>query len=337
MMTRPLLYGWLSALLVLPAAGHASRQAASEAALQLAEAIYPGQLELQATYLRKGFYEVVLTPHGDTITRIRLAMDPDPANCRLGTRCETRLRRAYTLGMAQGQEIRALDAAFRACGMPILAVEQPGGAATFVPVIAHPLNSENRAQVAQAVAACATGYRDASRAQPWWAERQAMRVTVASLPQGRAQLDPPAPLTSDVQVPTALQAVPAYAFSIALDGPAASVNHIAFAPFRALQDRIQQDIRTAADRFARDQDDDLQQEAVSLLRQTRVDPQQVDLIDTYILACTPAARQGRRCARGDVALHVRYDLGKSQVVDIARLPLARDALGSPLLPPFPAQ
>lgn len=323
-------FALIAAMVLAPAGARAASPSAADAALQLADALYPGELEVHDTHLRKGYVEVVLAPKGDPVTRIRLAMDPDPADCRLGTPCETRLRRAYAQGIAQGQEMRTLEAAFRACGMPILAVEEPGSAAFYTPVLHASLTQDKRQQVTQDVAACAAEFRAQAQDQPWWATRTGMRVLLTD-----AVATPPAPLTVDAAVPAAWQRAPAYAAIVAFDATGATVRELAFAPWRAFTAQMQETVTTATDRFLRRERGDIQRETVPTLRQTRLDPDNVDVVSTYLLACTPAARRGERCLRGDVALDVRYDVRKDSVIEIRRVPFERDRLGSPELPPRP--
>lgn len=72
----------------------AQAQDARQAAAALAEAVYPGRLEVIGASTRVGFdygQRVVLGVRGDPVTRIRLSVDKDPSRCRVGTPCETRL------------------------------------------------------------------------------------------------------------------------------------------------------------------------------------------------------------------------------------------------------
>lgn len=115
---RWLLALWLCALL----SACADRRAAIEAATALVEAAYPGQLELVDTHLQKDHYDVVFAMRDDPFTRIRFGVDRDASRCRPASPCEDRLHRAYAAGVSAGAKLRALNAAFRRCGVVPLAV-----------------------------------------------------------------------------------------------------------------------------------------------------------------------------------------------------------------------
>lgn len=325
----------LAAALALPAAAHASREEAARAALQLAESIHPGKLELLSTHLRKGgYYEIVLGLRGDAVTRIRFDMDRDPADCRLGTRCEERFRRSYDNGVALGQELQALDAALRGCGLPALAVIRPGGSGGVVPVVSAKLDDSTEPAVRKTLTGCMQDFRDAGHDAPWWRDRQVMRAIVL----GNRDVPPqaaPAPLHWDSQVPDALLLDTAYGVRVALDTPAVSLGGWQLQSMSPLRDKIKDTVVKAAQGYLRDQPDGLVLESSPVLRETTLAPPGLDRVHTYVMACTPAARQGRRCARPDVLLRVAYDLDRHAVTDIQRQALERDHLGSPQLPPLP--
>lgn len=93
-------------------------QDARQAAAALAEAVYPGRLEVIGASTRVGFdygQRVVLGVRGDPVTRIRLSVDKDPSRCRVGKPCETRLREAYALAISQTARRRDYSRASR-CG-----------------------------------------------------------------------------------------------------------------------------------------------------------------------------------------------------------------------------
>lgn len=304
--------------------------------MALAEAFYPGQLELHATHLQKGHYDVTLAIKGDPVTRIRFAVDRNPADCTLGTPCEERLRRAHGSGIAFGQEIKALETTFRGCGMPVLAVQWYGGASGLVPIVAQRLTDDNQHQVVEALAACVTALRAQYRDAAWWGQRSAIRIIIGSDGAGRP-VQAPVPLSFEAAVPGFLQDASAYSVTLAMDRPHVEAGALRFHPFRALNDKLRTTIRKDAESHLRAQAEGLILESLPMLWQTELDPERVDVIHTYVLACTPAAREARRCRKGDVALRVQYDLSAHRVVDMQRMPLARDDGGSALFPPLPAR
>ncbi|MCX8996032.1 hypothetical protein NOF55_02840 [Rhizobiaceae bacterium BDR2-2] len=312
----------------------AGREEAGQAAMKLAEAIYPGQLELYDTHLQKGYYDVTLAVKDDPVTRIRFAMDRNPADCTLGTPCEERLRRAYDNGIALGQEIKALDTTFRNCGIPVLAVHWYGGTSGLVPIIEQRLTNENQHKVVDALAACVTTFRAAYRDTAWWDQRSAIRIIISSNDKGR-KAQAPDPLNFEASVPGFLQSAPAYSVTFSLDRPDVEAGALRFLPFYPLNDELRKAIGKEAESFLRKQPDDVILETFVMLWETELDPERVDVIRTYVLACTHATRDGKRCRRGDVALRVQYDLENEQVTDIQRMPLARDHHGSAIFAPLP--
>lgn len=67
---------WLAgATALFGLSGCAGREAATDATMALAEANYPGQLELFDTQRQKDHYRVILDVKGDAVTRIAFAVD----------------------------------------------------------------------------------------------------------------------------------------------------------------------------------------------------------------------------------------------------------------------
>ena len=150
---RPALFLFLALL-----AGCADRGGSIEAAEALAEANYPGQLELHATALQKDHYDVIFAVKGDPITRIRFGMDRDPANCRQASPCEARLRKAYAEGIAAGRWLKAANRAFRRCGVPLLAVEG-AGPATHMLVVELDLGEADQQPALDRLQSCVEAFR----------------------------------------------------------------------------------------------------------------------------------------------------------------------------------
>src|SRR5690554_5959022 len=100
----------------------ADRQQTLDAALALAEANYPGQLELH-TSQPDDTHEVVLAIKDDPITRIRFSVGSNPADCTTGSECEARLHSAYEQGVAAGVKLKAVNTAMNSCGVRPVAVE----------------------------------------------------------------------------------------------------------------------------------------------------------------------------------------------------------------------
>lgn len=322
----------LIALALLAGCGQ-GREEAGEAAMALAEAIYPGKLELHGVYLKKGYYETVLAVPADPVTRVRLDMDRNPANCLPGTQCETRLRKAYATGIALGQEIKALDATFRDCGVPVLSVTQHG---SLVPTVTQQVTNQNQNDVLNRIAACATGLRDTNQGEHWWRDRRHMRILIASDTRQRT-VGRPDPLSFEATMPGHLRDQPAYSAQITFEDDK-TMTRLQFAPFYDLKKKITETIEKAATGFLRSQPDKVVVETMPMLWDTELDPERIDVVRTWMLACTEATREKEGpCRRGDVGLRVEYDFVRHEVLKMERVTLNRDQHGSVQFPPLPAR
>ncbi|WP_343312674.1 hypothetical protein AAIB41_07425 [Brucella sp. BE17] len=304
--------------------------------MELAEAIYPGQLELYATYLQKAHYDVIFSVKGDPVTRIRLAMDRNPADCRLDAPCEKRLRMAYVSGIDLGAELKALDRTFTACGIPVLAVNWFGGKAHLVPIVQEPLNNENQNRVFDKLNQCVAQFRTDNYKTQWWNERSNIRIIIAS---NDTQQKPtkPIPLTFENSVPGFLQNRPAYSMVFRLDGENVENGALRFEPFHKFEQKIMETIKNEATGFLQKQADKPMLETSAILWDTQLDPQRVDMIRTYLLACTVEVRDGKRCLKGNVAIGIKYDINKHKVLEMRRIPIERDRSGSAIFPPLPSR
>lgn len=70
---------------------------------------------------------------------------------------------------------------------------------------------------------------------------------------------------------------------------------------------------------------------LSFLTETRLDPQRLDVIRTYILACSKHEPGKGRC-RPDMAVVMRYDLQSGDVSEVKVLRNIKDARGMIRLP-----
>ncbi|GEM_PF-1899420 len=336
-MSYRLFYGALLLLGLLHLAGCGSgREQAEKAAMELAEALYPGQLELYATHWQKANYEVIFAIKGDPVTRIRLAMDRNPADCKPGTSCEKWLRMAYESGIALGAELKALDKAFSSCSIPVLAVDWFGGKAHLVPIVNVLLSNKNQTSVFDKLNQCVTHFRNDNHQAQWWNDRSTIRIILASNDK-QQETSKPDPLRFENSIPGFLQSSPAYSMVFRLDGGNVEAGALRFEPFHELKQKIIQTIEKDATRFLNKQADRPTLETSVILWKTQLDPQRVDVIHTYLLACTDKALNDKRCLKGDVALRVKYDIGKHQVLEVRRMPLERDKSGSAIFPPLPSR
>src|SRR5690606_28990450 len=82
-------FAWVAAALLL--SGCADREEIAQSAMRVAEANYPGQLEVLEVRLLDQFrYRVTFGIKGDPITRFDLSLGADPAECGPGSECEAR-------------------------------------------------------------------------------------------------------------------------------------------------------------------------------------------------------------------------------------------------------
>lgn len=141
--------------------GCAGRDAATDAAMTLAEANYPGQLELVDSQRQKDNYRVILAPKGDAVTRISFVVDPDPAKCVPGSRCEVRFRKAHDEGLAIGAKVKALEAALERCGVITRGLESNDIVADFRTVIELDLPISGQQSALDRLTPCIPAFRSA--------------------------------------------------------------------------------------------------------------------------------------------------------------------------------
>ncbi|TCP36582.1 hypothetical protein [Sphingomonas sp. BK235] len=323
--------GWLGAILPgLILSGCGDRQGSIDAAMALAEAVYPGQLELLDSHLKKGQYAVTMGIKGDPLTRIGFDIDPDPAHCRIGTRCEERLRRAYAAGVAAGVKMKVLNAVLPACGVRMLGVQESEITPAFRTIVELDLDPADPQPGLNRVTPCIAAYRAAMPADAR-DDHLAFRIL---LPNGAPAKS--APLTFERQLEGARNDEPSYMISVAPDAASLSASQLRLyawflsAPER--RDRLADAARAALAAERR-------QGHVPRLAQfhgTRLDPRRLDVVRTYVLACSVRER-GKGPCRTDMAVRLRYDLRTGATSEPAILHDIRDAKGQIVLPELPGR
>lgn len=309
----------------------ADRSGSVQAAQDLADALYPGQLELHAAELQKEHYAVVLAVKGDPVTRIRFDMDRDPAQCRVGAPCETRLRSAYAAGLAAGARLKALDRAFRACGLPLLAVEgrAPGQQRLIVELA---LGTENQQPALDRLAACVAEFKrdpgDALKQDEHLLFRVVLPGTEGAAPR-------PDPLTFEASLPSEREREPSYFVAAALAEERISQTALRLSPNYLRTSGQDERLVEAARSFLARQQPGAQIRSSAPLWDTRLDAQRLDLLRSYVLACSRPEAAGP--CREDLAVRLSYDLGTAQAAEFELLPIVRQA-GRPLdLPALPGR
>lgn len=305
---------------VVALGGCADRQGSIHAAEQLAEVNYPGQLEVVGTHLQKSYYEVILAMKDDPFTRIHLQIDPDPSACRVGTACEKRLRKAYVEGRARGGQLKAMNAAFRNCGVPLLATHPLNGRTAYV--VELDLGLEDQQPALDRLANCTQAFADAY-GEPI---RHNFRIF---RPRGGAPAQTPGLVTFETELPRERRDEPSYWFSV---DPAS-------------EDIVQENLRIDTEIFRSGPvHDKMVKAARTLLKKerpnavmrwpnifwkTQLDPQRADVVRMYLMACSED-REGP--CRQDLAFRMTYDLSAGALTDLSLLEAPQGVDGLPDLP-----
>lgn len=332
-------------LLTLPLAGCGEKKAQSvEAAERLAEALYPGRLEVYGTRWRvkyDGGYDVTFAVKGDPVTRIRLAVDADPSQCVPGSRCETALRDAYDYGVAQGQELKALDRGFRTCGVPVLQVaslqlQKPPKSPQSVAAqatVAIELTTSTRAAAQARFVACTEAW-GRERAGAPWSDRVAF-LTLSIIPTGASRPSPPETLTLETRASSGDRLSAVYQQGVRLEGQVATPLALTFAPPFEASHELDKALSAAAKAFLANQPGAGRAHLRGFRYRTALDPVRVEVIRIYMLACSEWT--GKPSCVSDLAIRMRYDLTSRTASDFELLRDVRDARGNLVLPQLPGR
>ncbi|MFV0625433.1 hypothetical protein ACBY01_15670 [Sphingomonas sp. ac-8] len=324
---------WTAGLVALALGGCGDREGSERAALALSEAVYPGEFAFYDSYLQKGYYDVALVKKGDPLTRLRFAIDAEPAECRIGTACEQRLRRARADAVASAIKIKALNAGFGECGVPMLGIHDGRITSAFRTIVELDLDPADQQPGLDRLTPCVSGFR---RALPADADEAPGTLALRILRPVGGRTTAPVPLTLDSRLPAKRADEPSY--------------HIAIA---AGQDRAQAadlrlDVHYVSGSGLDDKLADIARQALAkdplggrvpnhaLNWQLKLDPQRLDVIRTYVLACSTHT-PGKGPCQTDIAVRMRYDLAKGAASELAVIRNARGAHGSVDLPEMPGR
>lgn len=306
--------------------GCTGRDAATDAAMMLAEANYPGQLELFDSQRQKDNYRVILAPKGDAVTRISFVVDPDPAKCVPGSRCEGRFRKAHDEGFAIGEKVKALEAALGRCGVITRGLESSDIVADFRTVVELDLLISNQQSALDRLTPCIAAFRSALAQDALPAIRAVQFRIIAN----RAPSDP-ALLRFELPVGEIPVDQPSYLLGLDDDDTTADQSKLRLAPDYLRRSGTNDRLADIARRSLAGGSSTVP--AQSAPYGTRLDPDRRDILRSYILACSKTDASGRRC-RTDIAVAIRYDLSSGQASDIQILRNIRTDRGAVELPPL---
>ena len=325
---------WGAAILsALMLAGCGDREGSERAAIALAEAVYPGEFEFYDSYLQKGYYDVALVKSGDPLTRMRFNIDPDPAKCGVGTACEQRLRRAHDSAVLSGIKVKALNAAFSQCGIALLGIHEAQITPAFRTVLELDLDPANQQPALDRLTPCIARYRQGLPADADTALRTLALRILRPTPGQPAKA---APMTLDSRLPDNWSDEPSYQISIGADQEQARAAdlrlYVHYISASGLDDRLADVARST---LAKDPlGGHVPNYPVNW--QLKLDPQRLDVIRTYVLACS-MYKEGQGPCQADIAVSMRYDLARGEASEVAVVRNIRDARGLHVLQALPGR
>lgn len=314
--------------------GCGDRQGSIDAAVTLGEAVFPGQLELFDAHLTSNQYAVIFTRKGDAFSRIRLFVDPDPAQCRVGTHCERQLRTAYANGTAAGAKLKAMAQTLPPCGIAILGVDAGKLDPSFRTDIELAMDTADQQPALDRLSTCIAAFRAALPADATPAQR-GLSLSIL-LPRPNKAVPPDLAPSFEKSIGRSRMGETRYLIFAPPEEAQLQASKLRLHPAHLLEP----DIRDRLAAIARD--------VLSAQRQpghiqhyvefhdTKLDPQRLDVLRTYVLACSVHER-GKGPCKTDLAVRMRYDMTTGEASDIAILRDIRDTQGSLRLPPLPGR
>lgn len=320
--------------LTLTLSACADRQGSIDAALALTQSVYPGQLELLETHMKKDHYDVTFAVKGDAVTRIRFAVDRIPARCVVGTRCEDRLRRAYASGMEAGVKLKAIAASLPACGAAVLAVDGTSITPTFRTIVELHLDPGNQQPGLDTLAPCITAFRAAlpSDASP---QQRTLALRIL-LPEPGKPAPAHAPVGFDTQLARKRSAQPSYLIAANPDESRLEAEKLRLYTNYLSVSEVRNRLADHARKILKAQGLSGHIQKFAEVRGTRLDPQRLDVLRTYVLFCSKAEANQGPC-QTDRAIRMRYDIKTGEASEIAILDQIRGERGSLLLPALPGR
>ena len=294
-------------LATLSASSAFASQQATDAAMALAEAHYPGQLEFHSSEQRGEAREVILAKKDDPFTLIRFEMDADPANCKTGSDCEQRFLNAYREGTAAGVKLGAVNQAMESCKVRPLAVEGEPGITQFRLVVERDLHSGQAQQQLDELTECLADFRNAL---PEDATAQQRSISLRILNPAEDTTEETGPLTFETRLPESRRGEVSYLLGAGPQDRTLTTALLTLDPAYLNADEQRKRFIDAARGALKDKahvPDD------SIPWYSQLDPRQPSILNTHVLACSEY-ESGEPC-QADMAVRLRYDL-KSDTVSV---------------------
>jgi len=310
------------------------RQGSIDAATTLAEAVFPEQLDVFDTQMMKGQYAVIFTRKGDPFSRIRLYVDRDPAKCRVGTHCEQQLRTSYANGTAAGAKLKAMAQTLPSCGVAILGVDASKLDPSFRTDIELDMDRADQQPALDRLARCIAAFRAAlpDDATP---EQRGLSFGIL-LPRPGKAAPPDAVPSFEKSIDRSRMDEPRYLIFVGPEETQLTPSALRLHPYHLVRpdtrDRL---AATARDVLSAQRQPGHIQHHVEF-HGTRLDPQRLDVLRTYVLACS-VHEPGKGPCRTDLAIRMRYDLTTGEVSETAILRDIRDDRGALRLRPLPGR
>ncbi|MFV0625422.1 hypothetical protein ACBY01_15615 [Sphingomonas sp. ac-8] len=308
------------------------QEGSERAALALAEAIYPGQFELHGSELEKTRYDVALVKKGDPLTRLRFMVDADPAECRVGTDCERRLRSAHAEAVAVGMKLNAINGGFGKCGLPVLGIDDEPVISALRAIVELDLDPADQQPALDRLTPCVAAFR---QALPAGADEAMARLFLRILRPARGGATAPAPLTLDSRLPDQRAKEPSYQITIGARQDRAHAADLRFYRQPVTGSDLDKKLANVATRALAEDPQGGHVPDHALIWRLKLDSQRLDVIRTYVLACSQQPRGKIPCPT-DLAVRMRYDLASGEASELAVIRDIR-ADGSLDLPTLPGR
>lgn len=143
--------------------------------------------------------------------------------------------------IGEAQTLKSLEASFRRCGVPLIAVLTPGNEPTVVPVVELNLDNDNREPQLLPLLTCLAHFKTLEHP-----DTLAIRI----LPQmQKTPTAAPDVLTFETRVPSIRQDLPAYSLIATFGEGGPSLGPLRFSPVLPLRFKIDETTSTAASAF----------------------------------------------------------------------------------------